>query len=594
MRKLLVLALTFFLTMAFATSLFSKVQVGEVVTEKSGSAHPYQGKGLVFEQEYFWPGAAYIAIHFSKFDLGPGDYVEISSPDGQYVYKYKEKGKVVRGGNAVIENFWATHIPGEKAVVRLYGKSAGGGWGFEVDQWVRGYEREVIDALMSEFDRDEELPAGEEVIRPDAISGPESICSTDDKEWAKCYLGTEMYNKSMAVCRILINGSSACTAWLLGSEGHVVTNNHCVGSQSAADNTDFEFMAEGATCTTDCSGWFGCPGTVEADHGTLVQTDSALDFSLILLPTNLVGTYGYLQFRDTLPILDERIYIPQHAAAEGKQLAVVSDTDGPYAKIYSTDETPCTGGPGDIGYYADTEGGSSGSPVLAYGDHLVVALHHCAACPNRGVPIPAIISDLGSNLPNDAVGGAVVTPPAAPTGLSANASACDQIDLAWTDNADNESGFKIERSLNGSTFSEIDTVGANATGYSDTTVSENTLYYYRVRAYNSAGNSAYTNIASDTTPTCPALPPAAPTNLSGRGIKSGVTLTWTDNSTNEDGFRIYRGTTSSNLVPVATVGANVTTYTNTGLARKTYYYFKVCAYNTNGESCSSVISVRTK
>ena len=117
---------------------------------------------------------------------------------------------------------------------------------------------------------------------------------------------------------------------------------------------------------------------------------------------NVTGTYGYMQFRDTLPALDERIYIPQHPGAKGKMLAVNSDTDGPYAKIYSTNETPCSGGPGDIGYYADTEGGSSGSPVLGYNDNLVVALHHCANCPNRGVPIPSIISDLGGNIPNDA------------------------------------------------------------------------------------------------------------------------------------------------------------------------------------------------
>lgn len=63
----------------------------------------------------------------------------------------------------------------------------------------------------------------------------------------------------------------------------------------------------------------------------------------------------------------------------------------------------------------DTEGGSSGSPVFAYDDGCVIALHHCrgsAFCstgvpasddPNRGVPTPAIISDLGANLPNNAL-----------------------------------------------------------------------------------------------------------------------------------------------------------------------------------------------
>jgi uncharacterized repeat protein (TIGR02543 family) len=184
-----------------------------------------------------------------------------------------------------------------------------------------------------------------------------------------------------------------------------MTNNHCISTQTSASNTDYEFMAEGATCSTSCASWGACPGTVEASSGSMIQTDSNLDYTLILLPTNITGTYGYMQLRDTLPSLDERIYIPQHPSAWGKQLAVVSDTDGPYAKIYSTNETPCMGGPGDIGYYADTAGGSSGSPVLAYNDNLVVALHHCANCPNRGVPIPPIITDLGSNIPANAIGG---------------------------------------------------------------------------------------------------------------------------------------------------------------------------------------------
>ncbi|MCP5104079.1 MAG: hypothetical protein GY950_11905 [bacterium] len=576
MRKILICVLVMFLT----TCLFSKVQVGEVVTEKLETAHPYNGvKGVVLEEEFYWPNAGYIAIHFSAFNLAGGDYVEISSPDGRYVYTYKDKGKPVKGGKEVISQFWATHIPGDTAIVRLISKNLRNDFGFVIDKWVRGYERGLIDSLLSDM---EEL----------AIT--ESICSSDDKEWAPCYDGTTMYDKSRAVCRLLIGGSSACTGWLLGSEGHVMTNNHCVGSQTDASNTDYEFMAEGATCATDCSGWFGCPGTVEASSGTLVQTDSALDYSLILLPTNLTGTYGYLQFRDTLPILDERIYIPQHAAAEGKQLAVVSDTDGPYAKIYSTNQPPCSGGPGDIGYYADTEGGSSGSPVLAYGDHLVVALHHCAACPNRGVPIPSIISDLGGNLPNDAIGGTVVTPPAAPTGLSAAASACDQIDLGWTDNADNESGFKIERSPNGSSFSQIDTVGANVTSYNDTSVAENTTYWYRVRAYNSAGDSAYTNIADDTTPTCPAAPPTAPSNLKLKGKKRKIEMSWNDNSTNEDGFKIYRGLSAGSLSLVVTLGADTTSYIDTGLVKKTTYYYKVCAYNANGESCTGVSSAKAR
>lgn len=89
--------------------------------------------------------------------------------------------------------------------------------------------------------------------------------------------------------------------------------------------------------------------------------------------------------------------------------------------------------------------------------------------------------------------------PAAPTSLTGTPISRKQINLAWTDNATNEIGFKIERSRNGTSFPQIATVGANVTAYSSFRLKRNTTYYYRVRAYNTAGDSAYSNTASATT-----------------------------------------------------------------------------------------------
>jgi hypothetical protein len=91
---------------------------------------------------------------------------------------------------------------------------------------------------------------------------------------------------------------------------------------------------------------------------------------------------------------------------------------------------------------------------------------------------------------------AALATPAAPSQLDGNALSRRRIRLTWQDNSTNESGFRIERSLNGTTFTEIDTRAANAESYTDNNLSSNTLYYYRVRAYNSAGNSAYTSVIS--------------------------------------------------------------------------------------------------
>lgn len=376
------------LTITFgSTFLYSSVRVGEEFIEKFETPHPYKSlKGVVWQHEFIWSNASYISIHFSAFNLAIGDYVEISSPNGIYIYKYERNGKFSTGNNLQISNFWATHIPGDTAVVKLYSNGENQGWGFIIDKWAHGYTRQYVDALVN---------------TPEA--GDESICGADDKQWIKCYVGTPMYDKSKAVARLLINGIDACTGFLLGSGGHLLTNDHCIGSQSDADNTDYEFMAEGDTCSTDCLGWGDCPGTVVTTSATLIKRDYALDYSLLLLPTNVSSQYGYLMFRNSLPSIGERIYIPQHPMSKGKQIAVYSDVENGYCQIQSTTEIPCHGGPSDIGYYADTEGGSSGSPVIAYSDNLVVAMHHCSQCLNRGVPIPDIISHLGDALPECAV-----------------------------------------------------------------------------------------------------------------------------------------------------------------------------------------------
>jgi hypothetical protein len=92
---------------------------------------------------------------------------------------------------------------------------------------------------------------------------------------------------------------------------------------------------------------------------------------------------------------------------------------------------------------------------------------------------------------------AAVAIPAAPSGLTATAVSSTQINLTWNDNSGfNEDGFKIERSQNGNTWTQIGTVGPGVTSYASTGLSPNKTYHYRVRAYNVLGDSAYSNTAS--------------------------------------------------------------------------------------------------
>ena len=99
--------------------------------------------------------------------------------------------------------------------------------------------------------------------------------------------------------------------------------------------------------------------------------------------------------------------------------------------------------------------------------------------------------------------GAVPTPqpPAAPSGLVASAASSSAIDLAWTDNASNETGYTVERSPNGTTGWVVltSTLAAGTSSYRDSGLAASTAYSYRVKATNAAGSSAYSNIATATT-----------------------------------------------------------------------------------------------
>jgi hypothetical protein len=359
---------------------------GERIERHLETPHPY---GLsdspvprpVWSETLRHPGATYIQVHFARFELADGDHVVVRSPGDERSWRYEGLGRAGLGRHPL--GFWSSRIPGDTAVIELHTRHTQGGYGFTIDGFIRGLDVDEID--------DVNLPT------------PSAICGNDDAEWAKCYMGSEpeMYEEARAVSRLDLPGSN-CTGWLVGCEGHLMTNNHCIGSAWEAQNTDYEFMAEGATCQTNCSSSFACPGPIEATTATLIKTNAALDYTLVQLPTNVSDTYGFMQLREEGPVLDERIYIPQHPAGWGKRIAVSSDHSSDqsgFCEVFSLNRPPCSGGPGDIGYYCDTQGGSSGSPVLAYSDHRVVSLHHCAHCPNRGLNIADVVASIGDDLP---------------------------------------------------------------------------------------------------------------------------------------------------------------------------------------------------
>ncbi|MCP3936636.1 MAG: hypothetical protein GY708_14815, partial [Actinomycetia bacterium] len=165
-----------------------------------------------------------------------------------------------------------------------------------------------------------------------------------------------------------------------------------------------------------------------------------------------------------------------------------------------------------------------------------------------------------------------LTPPAAPSNLTATAASGTQIDLAWTDNSNNEEAFDLERATGGS-FSRIARPAANATSYQDTTAMPGMTYSYRVRAFNDADTSSFSNIATATTSSVP-----PPTDLSAFGASdTQIKLFWTDNSTSEISFEIEGKTGGDPFTLFQTVAADTTAATIQGLLEVTTYTFRVRA-----------------
>jgi len=203
--------------------------------------------------------------------------------------------------------------------------------------------------------------------------GPESTCGIDDKLDAACYEAARRA-AGLPVGRMLFvrdGGTYVCTGSLVSPAGHFLTNNHCIATQAHADSLEIWWRYE----AEECGGGASVPDRV-TNGSELLVTDETLDCTLLRLSgENLASVYGHLQPDPSPAQVGAGIWIPQHPSGTRKKFAVESDMDpGGLALIQGVD-LDGYGTETDIGYWADTAGGSSGSPVLTE-ENGVIALHH--------------------------------------------------------------------------------------------------------------------------------------------------------------------------------------------------------------------------
>lgn len=174
-----------------------------------------------------------------------------------------------------------------------------------------------------------------------------------------------------------------------------------------------------------------------------------------------------------------------------------------------------------------------------------------------------------------------------PTGFTA-AYAWPWVVSIWWTNGATYNGIQLERAVNGGGYSLLTTLAGSATTYADSSCQDGTYYVYRARGYTLDAFGEYTYSAYATASAL-VTPLPDPTGLWGSSTTSSITIYWTDNAQNETAYYVYM---DGGLV--ATLGANATSHTQTGLTVGIYYQFQVyCnnSYVTSGWSNSVSIFV---
>lgn len=163
-----------------------------------------------------------------------------------------------------------------------------------------------------------------------------------------------------------------------------------------------------------------------------------------------------------------------------------------------------------------------------------------------------------------------------------SASAGSGVTLTWTPSPDNVVGYYVYRgSSEMGPFTRITANHITGTTFQDSGGTLSSVYMLRALKLESSASGTYFNLSQGLFVRV-ANPPAAPTNLSGSHSSSGNSLTWADNSSDEQGFRIYRKTTG-NFTLIASTGANIQSYSD-AVPPSGNNTYAVASFNSAGES----------
>lgn len=311
------------------------------------SPHPIESG--FWQQEVRMPEASFVKAHLGRLRLGPEDELLVSDGSGQTVYR-------VRG--PVSAALWLPSAPGGTLRLEVFSAPGSTPWGLSVDRVAFGVGCASPGPWRSES------------------------CGADDSLDAVCYDADAARRVAgEAVGWMLMPYGTqywvCCTGFLVSPQGHFLTNAHCIDDEMVAEGLEVGWKYQRPDCGS------GDAAKESSSLGArLVTYDHALDYALLLLDApNPAPQFGYLPLGSQVPAVGTPVWVPNHNLCGPKRFSVVSDMDGGPVTVRAVDLDNITGGLGtDIGYWSDTEPGSSGSPVLDDSE-TVVALNHLGPAP---------------------------------------------------------------------------------------------------------------------------------------------------------------------------------------------------------------------
>ncbi|GEK08156.1 MULTISPECIES: PKD domain-containing protein [Pseudoalteromonas] len=333
------------------------------------------------------PGASYIKLHFKNLNLEQGGKLIVRSENNAEYYAYSQDNLRAATIDPTISDdgitqFSAMSVSADKVIVEYIPGAGKTDKIPEIDFYYHGVE-------------------GQNYLESATDVTTLSTCGAMERKDVQCWAQSHPveFERSRPVARLLMNGSGLCTGWRVGADNRMFTNNHCVGSASELANTEVWFNYQNTSCNGSQR-----ETVVKVTGKDFLKTDYTLDYTLFTINDFAKAQpFGYFGLDVRNPSQGERIYIPQHGSGNPKELSIESDQDN--SGLCSVNQANANGrGTGtDIGYYCDTIGGSSGSPVLAAATNNVVALHHLGGCTNKGAKIsliwPQVSSHFGGQIP---------------------------------------------------------------------------------------------------------------------------------------------------------------------------------------------------